>query len=72
MLMTDSEGGGFTWTVSAQPFVKDGVSEGVQQHEYGVVGGEMRLSARPVQKQMSQVMQTAHRGVVVPLRGAVT
>lgn len=64
--------GTITWTVSAQPFVEDGVSEGVQQHEYGVVGGEMCLSARPVQKQMSQVMQTAHGGVVVPLRGAVT
>ena len=60
-----------TWTVSPQPLVKDGVGEGVQQHEDGVVGGEVGLPARPVQEQVGQVVQAPHRGVVVPLGGTV-
>ena len=27
-----------TWTVSPQPFIKDGVGEGVEQDEDGVIG----------------------------------
>lgn len=61
-----------TWTVSPQPFVKYGVSVGVEQDKDGVVGGQVSLSSSSVQKQMSQVVEAPHYGVVVPLGGAVT
>ena len=45
-----------TRAVSPQPLVKDGIREGVQQDKDGVVGGEVGLSARPVQEQVGQVV----------------
>lgn len=61
-----------TWTVSPQPFVKYGVSVGVEQDKDGVVGGQVSLSSSSIQKQMGQVVEAPHYGVVVPLGGAVT
>lgn len=60
-----------TWTVPPQPLVKNGVGVGVQQDEDGVVGGQVGLSARPVQEQVSQVVEAPHDGVVVAFGGAV-
>lgn len=57
--------------MSPQPLVKDGVGVGVQQDKDGVVGGEVGLTARPVEEQMSQVVEAPHHGVVVALGGAV-
>lgn len=58
--------------MSPQPFIKDGVSEGVEQDEDGVIGGEVGLSPSSIQEQMGQVVETSHYGVVVPLGGAVS
>ena len=60
-----------TWAVPAQPLVKDGVSEGVQQDEDGVVRGQVRLSPGPVQEQVGQVVEAADHRVISPLRGRV-
>lgn len=60
-----------TWLVPAKPLIKDGVGEGVQQDEDGVVGREVSLSARPVEEEMGQVVEAADHGVVHPLGGAV-
>lgn len=60
-----------TWLVPAEPLVKDCVSEGVQQDEDGIVGREMSLSARPIEEEVSQVVEAANHWVVCPLRGAV-
>lgn len=59
-----------TW-VSPKPLIKDGVSEGVEQDEDGVVGGQVCLSTGTIQEQVSQIVQTSHRRVVGTLRGAV-
>lgn len=60
-----------TWTVSPQPFIKHSIGECVEQDKNGIVGREVRLSSRPVQEQMGQVVEASHYGVVVPLGGAV-
>lgn len=57
--------------MSPQPFVKYGIGEGVEQDKDGVIGGKVSLSSCPVQKQVSQVVEAPHYGVVVPLGGAV-
>lgn len=58
--------------MSPEPLVKDGISEGVQQDKDGVVWRQVGGSARAVQEQMCQVVQTSHHWVVGPGRGAVT
>ena len=60
-----------TWTLSPQPFVKDGVSVCVEQHEDGVVGREVGLSPCAVQEEMCQVVEAPDHGVIIPLGGAV-
>lgn len=60
-----------TRLVPADPLVEDRIGEGVQQDKDGVVGREVSLSARPVEKEMGQVVEAADHGVVHPLGGAV-
>lgn len=57
--------------MSPKPLVKDGVGEGVEQDEDGVVRGQMGLSTSTIQEQVSQIVQTSHYRVVGTLRGAV-
>lgn len=60
-----------TRLVPAEPLVKDGIGEGVQQDKNGIVGREVSLSAGPVEEEVGQVVEAADHGVVSPLRGAV-
>ena len=57
--------------MSPEPLVEDGVGEGVQQDEDGVVGGQVGLPPRAVQEQVGQVVDAADRRVVQPPGGAV-
>lgn len=60
-----------TWLVPAQPLVKDSISEGVQQDKDGIVGGEVSLSACPIEEEVGQVVEAADYWVIHPLGGAV-
>lgn len=55
----------------AQPLVKDGVGEGVQQDKDGVIGGKVSLPACAVEEEVGQVVEAADHRVVHPLGGAV-
>lgn len=59
-----------TW-VSPKPLVKDGISEGVEQDEDGVIRGQVCLSTSTIKEQVSQVVQASHYRVVGTLWGAV-
>ena len=60
-----------TWLVPAQPLVEDGISEGVQQDKYGVVGRQVSLSACPVEEEVGQVVEAADDRIIYPLRSTV-
>lgn len=60
-----------TCLVPAEPLVEDGVGERVQQDKDGIVGRKVSLSARPVEEEVSQVVEAADHRVVHPLGGAV-
>ena len=60
-----------TWCVAAEPLVEDCVGEGVQQDKDGIVGREVSLPARPIEKEVGQVVEAADHRVVRPLGGAV-
>lgn len=57
--------------MSPKPLIKDGIGEGVEQDEDGVVRGQVCLSTSTIQEQVSQIVQATHHWVVVTLRGAV-
>lgn len=57
--------------VSPKPLVKDGICEGVQEDEDGVVGWQVSLPPSAVQEEVGQVVQAPHNGVVVTLWVAV-
>lgn len=57
--------------MSPKPLVKDGVSEGVEQDEDGVVRGQVCLSTSTIQEQVSQIVQASHHRIVGTLGGTV-
>lgn len=56
-----------TWLVPPQPFIKDGICKGVQQHKDGVIWWEVSLSTCPIEKKMGQVVEAADHRVIHPL-----